>query len=420
MKDWNAIIRRGVESDVLDYKAAQNWNELSRAGKAKFARHCMALANTKGGCVVVGVGEGPSGKPSILTGLTEKEALSFDPTAVGNFINRYADPQVEFTLERPVVEGKQFIVFDVKPFTHMPHICTGGCDQELLQGVFYIRTADASSRPAYRASEVHALIQRAMRNQRATLGRMIRGLLYESGSGHDSGTDDNTHFAEELRHSCNFFRKRITGTPGAVRLELTLSPAGYAKERFSLSDLQESVFVSAGNTPEKGLFISGEMVKESYLTNVSLRVSGKNRGFQLYRSGLFHYFAMEESALQTLSYEMLCDFIAQGIAFCGKLCEQLRFGSEALKLELTLDHVEKRSLDLPFKTAALHTLCHVPTVLIKRSLMGEDLQIHPGWEAYSLICSLCERFQVSRKEHVALNERLQEFFTEQELSSSCP
>ena len=117
---------------------------------------------------------------------------------------------------------------------------------------------------------------------------------------------------------------------------------------------------------------------------------------------------------------MLCDFIAQGIAFCGKLCEQLRFGSEALKLELTLDHVEKRSLDLPFKTAALHTLCHVPTVLIKRSLMGEDLQIHPGREAYSLICSLCERFQVSRKEHVALNERLQEFFTEQELSSSCP
>ena len=49
--DWESIVKRGVESDELDYKAAQNWNKLSRTGRAKFARHCMALANTKGGYV---------------------------------------------------------------------------------------------------------------------------------------------------------------------------------------------------------------------------------------------------------------------------------------------------------------------------------------------------------------------------------
>ena len=47
--NWEDIIRRSVESDELDYKAAQNWNKLSRTGRAKFARHCMAMANTKGG-----------------------------------------------------------------------------------------------------------------------------------------------------------------------------------------------------------------------------------------------------------------------------------------------------------------------------------------------------------------------------------
>ena len=47
--DWKSIIYRGVESDELDYKAAQNWLQLPRSGKAKFVRHCLAMANTKGG-----------------------------------------------------------------------------------------------------------------------------------------------------------------------------------------------------------------------------------------------------------------------------------------------------------------------------------------------------------------------------------
>ena len=102
--DWKSIIYRGVESDELDYKAAQNWLQLPRSGKAKFVRHCLAMANTKGGYVVVGVGEDASGQPAVFTGLTPEEAQSFDPTAVGSFINRYADPQIDFTLERPVVD----------------------------------------------------------------------------------------------------------------------------------------------------------------------------------------------------------------------------------------------------------------------------------------------------------------------------
>ena len=133
--DWEKIIKRGVESDELDYKAAQNWNKLPRSGRAKFARHCMAMANTKGGYVVVGVGEDAAGKPSLFTGLTEEESQSFDPTEIGNFVNRFSDPQIEFTLERPVVDGKQYVVFAIKRFTQLPHVCTSSCEHELQQGV---------------------------------------------------------------------------------------------------------------------------------------------------------------------------------------------------------------------------------------------------------------------------------------------
>ncbi|MBT3287395.1 MAG: hypothetical protein HN380_08610, partial [Victivallales bacterium] len=41
--DWRDVVYQSVEDQQLDYKAAQDWNELSRAGRAKFARHVMAL-----------------------------------------------------------------------------------------------------------------------------------------------------------------------------------------------------------------------------------------------------------------------------------------------------------------------------------------------------------------------------------------
>jgi hypothetical protein len=362
------------------------------------------------------VGEDAAGRPSLYTGVSDEECASFDPSAVGTFVNRCVEPPINFTIERPLIDGKRFVIFIVKPFSQLPHVCCNGVDTELSMGVFYIRTPEASSRPASRAIEMQQLIQRAMRNQRAMLGRMIRGLLYESGSFRDSGTEEASRFAEELRHSRDFFRKRIPGNAGTLQLELTLSPAGYEEERFSLSDLQESVLSSVECVPEKGLFMTSGMAKESYLTNVSLRFAGKNRGFQLYRSGLFHYFVMDETPEQTLSYEKLCDFIAQGMAFCGKLCEQLGFSRESLKLDLRLDHAEKRTLAVPFGTASANTVSHIPTILIRRSLSGTDLQTHPGKEAYSLICSVCERFQVSRKEHIALHSRLQSCFPEQDWS----
>ena len=224
--DWRSIICRGIESDELDYKAAQNWKNLPRAGKAKFVRHCIAMANTKGGYVVVGVGEDASGQPALFTGLTEEEAHSFDPTDVGNFINRFADPAVDFTLERPVVDGKRYVVFVIRRFRNLPHVCTSSCENELSLGTFYIRTQDASSRPAYRSSEIHALIQRTLRTQREMLGRMIRGILYEDHT-FQNEHQQQSRFQEEIGHSKEFFRKRRVNPSGrSFHLAFTVTPRG--------------------------------------------------------------------------------------------------------------------------------------------------------------------------------------------------
>ena len=204
--DWSALIYRGVESDELDYKAAQNWRDLDRRGKSKFVRHCLAMANTKGGYIVIGVGEDDSGKPSIFTGMNDRQSKSFDPTDVGHFINRFADPAIDFDIEKPVVDGKRYIVFVIRRFSALPHVCGFGCETELQQCAFYIRTVDAASRVAFWASEMHSIVQRALRNQRESLGRMLRGVLYEGQQSRE--VDVLGYFPEERDNSRIFAANR--------------------------------------------------------------------------------------------------------------------------------------------------------------------------------------------------------------------
>ena len=134
--DWREIIYCGLENQQIDFKGPQDWNAIGRVGRAKFARHAMALANTIGGYVVVGVGEDSSGNPTVYSGLDEKQASSFDPSNVGQTINRYADPAVEFDLVRPELDGKRYVVLVVYPFKDIPHVCGDACDDELQRGVF--------------------------------------------------------------------------------------------------------------------------------------------------------------------------------------------------------------------------------------------------------------------------------------------
>ena len=401
--DWESIIKRGVESDELDYKAAQNWNRLSRVGRAKFARHCMAMANTKGGYVVVGVGEDAAGRPSLLTGLTEEESQSFDPTEIGNFVNRFSDPQIEFTLERPVVDGKQFVVFAIKRFTQLPHVCTGTCEHELLQGVFYIRTADASSRPAYRASEVHALIQRAMRNQRELLGRMIRGLLYEN---HTAVSGENqSRFQEELNHSRGFFQKFVHPAKQAVQAELVVMPDVYVPDRFTLSELRASA-EEARSTDPATLFLESEDFPSAYFTNVSLRFGGGPRIWQIYRTGLFHFrSALPVVSGGSLSYDSLCRYAADAVSFCASFYGTLGFSDEGLRLEVSLFNAGDVHLDFP-GIAPADTVCRIPEITVHLNFTAADLIAGITVHAGSLVRQICERFNISDGRHRDLAVRI--------------
>ena len=316
--DFEELILRGVESDELDYKAHQSWNTMTRVARGKIVRHLTAFANTNGGYLVIGVGEDASGYPGELQGLSDEESSSFDPSKVGAFVNSCIEPPIDFTIERPVVNGKRFAVFVVKPFSTIPHVCRRGIENELREGVFYIRTVDASSRPATRAFEMQSLIQRALRNQREMLGRMIRGILYETNT---SGSQEQTGVIEQLKSAQEYFiRRRKPDDPGNYAfVQLTIVPDG--AEDFSLA-----AFAQLKNDPASfsgcSRFISRKEISEAIQTSTGWRMLSvsSRRMWQLFRSGAFIFAAYCPLENAVLPSADLTDLVRECIDFSATVC----------------------------------------------------------------------------------------------------
>lgn len=391
--DWSSIIYKGAESDELDYKAAQNWNELSRGGRAKFVRHCLALANTKGGYIVVGVGEDSNGRPVEFTGLTEEESKSFDPTTVGNFITRFSDPPIDFTLERPVVDGKCYAVFAVKPFRELPHVCPSNCETELLRGVFYIRTKDASSRPAYRATELHSIIQRALRNQREMLGRMLRGILYENNLTGNETASDSSFFSEDLLHSRMFFEKRVPKNKSAYLFEFFIVPPKYNADLLQLSTVKKAVEDTASLYPGASSLADFDF-PDTYFTNTSLRGfnTAGNVMIQLWKTGLLHFageFPVENQG--DVSFAVLVSFLAKSVSFAAQYYSFLGFSEELLSLNFKIRNAEDLQL-IPGN--GLQGRCRIPEIEIHFERSASDLVSGCEYHTVRFLRSVFERFNI--------------------------
>ena len=380
------LVYRGIESDVLDYKSAMNFNTIPRSAKAKFARHCLALANTRGGHIVVGVSEDQSGHPSVYTGLTEEESRSFDPSVVGPFVNRYADPAIDFTIDRPIIDGKRYAIFTIRPFDTLPHVCSGGIEDSLQLGIFYIRTVDASSRPAYRASEIHGLIQRALRNQRESLARMLRGILYER----DENTlDDSAKFHEEELHSRNFFVQRKGDRHGNdVLLGIQIRPEEYILSKHSLSEIRRGTDSALENLEYSAPdFDSTPLRKEAYFTNTSLRTMPEKTRlmWQIYQSGQIVFYSYPPLTGKAICFDSIPLQIHNLLFFAGQYYVALKQEKVQLHLDLFLENTEGKHL--------MSTDSHIQKILYNNSNTREcridSIHLH----LFEPVCTIVEKYR---------------------------
>ena len=382
------VVFRGVESDELDYKAAQSWTALTRGGRGKIIRHLIALANNKGGFLVIGVGEDAAGKPSLYTGVSDEECASFDPSTVGTFVNRCVEPPIDFTIERPMIDGKRFVIFIVKPFSQLPHVCCNSVDTELTMGVFYIRTPEASSRPAARAIEMQQLIQRAMRNQREQLARVLRGILYESGTFH--GTTENAQFTDTISTSAEFFKRRKNPSKESCLLQFSLLPEHPAD--FALTDLRKAA-MEAWRWQPGVHFFDNEDIENAYLTNVSLRFMAIEGDWmwQLYKTGLFHCIGAFPPGM-SIDGSLLKAWVHCIANFTGRLCSALGWQEEQPLLRVELFNVEEHHLVCSKGTPGT---CKIGKIEFEFRRSAADLAAGSFAHASRILKGIGERFNLN-------------------------
>ena len=399
--DFEELVYRGVESDELDYKAHMSWQTMSRAAKGKLVRHMLAFANTRGGFLVIGVGEDQFGNPNLYTGVSPAESGSFDPSAVGTFVNSYVEPPIDFTIERPVIRGKKYVIFVIRPFKTLPHVCSNSIEGELQSGVFYIRTVEASSRPARRAMEMQELIRRALRNESEQLSRVLREILGENPRQLPSAAARKTSCSDAVEESEHYFRRR-TGSFQLPQIILTAEPAEYQPGLYSLEQLR-SAFKRALRPDIQFLHEHEAMALP---TPGSLRYISmeSRRMWQLFDSGLFCFFAVLPQ--NELNFDDIIRLCAVSVDFFARLYAALNWDEEPLTIKLEIVNPEDVTIS-DGKTASSFTLVPPCRAEICRSAaaLAKEKSLH----AARLAGNIGELFQISGSKLENLSRSVKKF-----------
>lgn len=140
--DIELYIQHGKEERYLEYKGSMLWT--GDDTKVKIAQAMMAMSNLRnGGVIVVGMKEIKRGvwEPDIMT---DEQVTSFTQDDIAQWVNDYAVPAVQFTVEPFLLDTNQFVIIKVREFDSVPTICrkpkTLGGREALKKGALYYRS----------------------------------------------------------------------------------------------------------------------------------------------------------------------------------------------------------------------------------------------------------------------------------------
>ena len=102
------VLLRGRESKDLDYKGPMGWSEGDKGACCSLVKDILAMANTLGGFIVIGVSEQPTGYS--LEGISADQAKSFDTSRLNRFLQAYTDPPYQCLPEKSLSRRKNLCV----------------------------------------------------------------------------------------------------------------------------------------------------------------------------------------------------------------------------------------------------------------------------------------------------------------------
>jgi predicted HTH transcriptional regulator len=119
------------------------WSADDKKACCELVKDFIAMANTQGGYVVIGVSELPQGFS--LDGVTPDQAKSFESSAICRFVQNYVDPPINIRVQKVSHKGKTFVVLEVSRFADTPHICQKAFPDVLRERELYVRTDNNES-----------------------------------------------------------------------------------------------------------------------------------------------------------------------------------------------------------------------------------------------------------------------------------
>lgn len=137
------LLNLGYETIDLDYK--KNIDISKKDARASLAKDVIAMANTVGGTIIIGVAEPTPGRFEKI-GLTEDELKAFETTKVNNALKKYIGSVISVSVKRLKWRSKYFVVIKVPPCEGT--IAMAYCDNELAnlyQARIYARDNSAQS-----------------------------------------------------------------------------------------------------------------------------------------------------------------------------------------------------------------------------------------------------------------------------------
>ena len=142
-EDLEFYIQHRKEERYLEYKCSMMWTG-NATTKVKVAKAMMAMSNLRnGGVIVIGMKEVRKGvfKPD---GMTVGQVMSFSHDDIAQWVNDYAVPAVQFTVEPFTHDENQFVIIQVREFDSAPTICrkqkTPAGGETLKIGAIYYRS----------------------------------------------------------------------------------------------------------------------------------------------------------------------------------------------------------------------------------------------------------------------------------------
>lgn len=240
-KELINLILHPYESKEHEFKGPMAWNGNDKKSCCEIVKDILAIANTKGGFIVIGVEETKNGFER--KGLTPEQIASFQPEEINRFIQRYAEPPINTTLSKIEHNGKSFVVISIPQFSSIPHICKTDYPKVLTKPTLYVRTDNNESAPIATTSDFHALIESAILKREQSLLTAIRSILKGYSPTEQSQTISEQYekqmfsVIKEFEERNPLKQKNYTGYR-----EVTFFPSSsYDEKRFEITKLKDAL-----------------------------------------------------------------------------------------------------------------------------------------------------------------------------------